>query len=204
MYPSINTQYISLKTDVFDIQIDEPDLVRRFNERDIEAFGAVYGVFYNSLIYYTSKLYDNTFPDPGDIIHDVFLKLWNSPANRFSNLSEIKAYLFVSIKNSRKTLSTHVKHIEQYAENQRSDNVQFRANIIETEVFSLFHNALKLLPEESAQILDMFFKGWKAEEIAEKLGKNKQTIYNKKSEALSELKRKMPKDIFSLLFSGIL
>ena len=42
--------------------------------------------------------------------------------------------------------------------------------------------------------------GWKAEEIAQKLGKNKQTIYNKKSEAIAYLKNKLSKDSLLLLF----
>ena len=38
------------------------------------------------------------------------------------------------------------------------------------------------------------------EEIAQKLGKNKQTIYNKKSEAIAYLKNKLSKDSLLLLF----
>ena len=69
------------------------------------------------------------------------------------------------------------------------DKDQFEVDIIESETLSTFHHILKL-----------FINGWKAEEIAQKLGKNKQTIYNKKSEAIAYLKNKLSKDSLLLLF----
>lgn len=66
---------------------------------------------------------------------------------------------------------------------------------------------LGLLPEECAEVLRLFFEGLNTEEIALKLGKTKQTIYNKKHEAISILKKKISKeDIFliTLFFKPII
>lgn len=180
-------------------ELNNTDLVERFNRRDIEALGNVYHLLYHNLFYYASKLYEGTQVYSGDIIHDAFLSLWNSSRNDFKTLMDIKGYLLVSIKNIRKNLSIHTKYVEQYAERQALADDRFKTDVIEADIFTLFHQALKLLPDDSAEILELFFQGWKADEIAEKLGKTKKTIYNKKSEALSELKRKMPKDSILLL-----
>lgn len=165
-----------------------------FNQRQSSAFGDVYELLYERLHIYTAKLYKDTTTEPGDIIHDIFIKIWKSPKRDFGSMVEIKTYLFVSIKNSRNTLHSQMKYAEQYVKTARSESEQFRIDVIEAEVFSLFDHALRLLPKESAEILDLFFKGWKPEEIAKKLGKSPQSIYNRKSEALAILKKKIPKE----------
>ena len=174
-------------------------LIRTFNHRDSRAFGQIYDYFYELLFYYTSKLYADTDADYRDVIHDIFLKLWQSPKDDFESLEEIKAYLLLSIKNARRTLSSHMKHVQHYSDACQDDPRRFKIDVLESEILSAFHNILGILPAESAEILTLFFDGWNAEEIAGKLGKTKQTIYNKKAQAIAELKRKVSKDILMLL-----
>ena len=174
-------------------------LLRKFNRRDIEAFEYIYTYFYNELTYYTIKIYRNTGIDPGDIIHDIFLKVWNSPKKDFSSLEEIKAYMMVSVKNSWKALMIRQKHICQYADTLRTERDQFKLDVIETEIFSTFNYVLGLLPKETTEIFRLFLEGWTAEEIAGKTGKTVKAIYNIKSRALSDLKKQLSPNQFSLL-----
>lgn len=181
---------------------EEIILLKNFNRRIEKDFGKVYSLFYNDLFYFTTKLYQHTEVEPRDAIHDVFLNLWQSTSLKFERLTDIKAYLFVSLRNHFKMYYRHNQYIEKYKVDQLLDKDSFEVNIIESETLSTFHYVLGLLPEESAEILKLFLNGWKVEEIAQKLGKNKQTIYNKKSEAITYLKSKLSKD--SLLFFFVL
>ena len=181
---------------------EETILLKNFNRRIEKDFGKVYSLFYNDLFYFTAKLYQHTEVEPRDAIHDVFLNLWQSPSLKFERLTDIKAYLYVSLRNHFKSYIRHHQCVEKYKAGQLLDKDSFEVDIIESETLSTFHYILGLLPEESAEILKLFFDGWKVEEIAQKLGKNKQTIYNKKSEAIAYLKNKLSKD--SLLFLFIL
>ncbi len=181
---------------------EEIILLKNFNRRIEKDFGKVYSLFYNDLFYFTTKLYQHTEVEPRDAIHDVFLNLWQSTSLKFERLTDIKAYLFVSLRNHFKSYIRHNQYIEKYKVDQLLDKDSFEVNIIESETLSTFHYVLGLLPEESAEILKLFLNGWKVEEIAQKLGKNKQTIYNKKSEAITYLKSKLSKD--SLLFFFVL
>lgn len=180
---------------------EEAVLLSNFNDRVEEDFGKVYSLFYNELFYFAAKLYRNTEVEPRDAIQDVFLSLWQSKSLRFGRLIEIKAYLFVALRNNFKSFLLHHKYVEKYEASQLLGKDSFEANIIESEVLSTFHYILGLLPEESAEILGLFLSGWSAEEIAHKLGKSKQTIYNKKSEAIAWLKDKLSKDTLILLLS---
>lgn len=173
---------------------EEAVLLKNFNLRIEEDFGKVYSLFYNDLFYFAAKLYHQTEVEPRDVIHDVFLSLWQSKTLKFERLIDIKAYLFVALRNNFKSFVKHHQYIEKYQASQLLDKDAFEANVIESETLSAFHYILKLLPPESAEILKLFLCGWKIEEIAQKLGKTKQTIYNKKSEAIAYLKNKLSKD----------
>lgn len=179
---------------------EEAILLKNFNHRIEKDFGKVYSLFYNDLFYFAAKLYQHTEMEPRDAIHDIFLNLWQSDTLKFEHLTDIKAYLFVSLRNHFKSYVRHHQYIEEYEASLLLDKDQFEVNVIESETLSTFHHILGLLPEESAKILKLFLNGWKAEEIAQKLGKNKQTIYNKKSEAIAYLKNKLSKDSLLLLF----
>lgn len=180
---------------------EETVLLSNFNDRIEEDFGKVYSLFYNDLFYFAAKLYRNTEVEPRDAIHDVFLSLWQAKVLRFERLIDIKAYLFVALRNNFRSFILHHKYVEKYEASQLLDKDSFEANVVESELLSTFHYVLGLLPEESAEILGLFLNGWKAEEIARKLGKTKQTIYNKKSEAIAWLKTKLSKDTLLLFLS---
>ena len=179
---------------------EEAILLKNFNRRIEKDFGKVYSLFYNDLFYFAAKLYQHTEVEPRDAIHDIFLNLWQSASLKFEHLTDIKAYLFVSLRNHFKSYVRHHQYLKEYEASLLLDKDQFEVDIIESETLSTFHHILELLPEESAEILKLFLNGWKAEEIAQKLGKNKQTIYNKKSEAIAYLKNKLSKDSLLLLF----
>lgn len=180
---------------------EETILLKNFNRRIEKDFGKVYSLFYNDLFYFTAKLYQHTEVEPRDAIHDVFLNLWQSPSLKFERLTDIKAYLYVSLRNHFKSYIRHHQCVEKYKAGQLLDKDSFEVDIIESETLSTFHYILGLLPEESAEILKLFFDGWKVEEIAQKLGKNKQTIYNKKSEAIAYLKINFLKIHYSFYLS---
>ncbi|MCL2561933.1 MAG: sigma-70 family RNA polymerase sigma factor [Rikenellaceae bacterium] len=174
-------------------------MLKKFNRREIEAFGYIYDYFYSELTYYTIKIYKDTGIDAADVIHDIFLKVWHSPKKDFSSLEEIKFYMMVSIKNSRKALTIHQKHIDRYADAVRTERDQFKLDIIETEIFSVFNYALGLPPKETAEIFKLFLEGYTAEEIAWKTGKTVKAIYNLKSRTLAGLKRQLSHHQFSIL-----
>lgn len=170
---------------------DNNVLLKKFNDRDRTAFGQVYSMFYSELYYYTSNLYQNSSIEACDIIQDVFVNIWQSPKRKFDRLEGIKAYLFVSIKNSYRNFYVHNKLTNKLNHKLAEDDDLFIVQAVESEIFSIVPSMLNMLPEECAKSFKMFIEGWDIKEIAEVLGKKKSTIYNQRQEAIAILRKQM-------------
>lgn len=165
-------------------------VLERFNRREAEAFGKVYSLFYTELIHFTTKLYSDTEVTPSDVIHDIFVNLWQSEKQVFNDLINIKAYIYKSIKNSFSNYIRHKKYIDKYRSEIITDNDTFTVEIIESEVCSLVNQALDMLPSDCAEIVKLYIEGWDIKEISDNLNIPKRTVYNRKNEAITILKLK--------------
>lgn len=168
-------------------------LLDKFNNREHSAFGEVYSMYYSDFHRYTIYLYKNIDIDSEDIIHDIFLTLWEKRTIQFDNLIKIKGFIIIAIKNGYKNHIRHSQHERKYAETLYSDN-DFEYDAIEFELFSTAHKVIGMLPTDCAEIFKLYLDGYKPEEIATLTGKQPQTIYNKKQEAISILRKKLTRD----------
>lgn len=169
-------------------------LLNKFNSRDRNAFGEVYLLYYDELFYFASKLYKNTEVASDDIIQDVFAALWEIKSQKFDSLINIKAYLFISVKNNFKNYLRHRSHIDKFNYYSLLDNNKFITYIAETEIFSLLSEAVNLLPEETGKVFQSYLNGLDTKEIATKFKKAESTIYNQRKEAINILRRKFSTD----------
>lgn len=176
---------------------DEKRLLEMFNKRESIAFGDIYTSFYREFYLYVRMLYRDTEVSSDDVIHDIFVNMWLSKTI-FESVFHIKSYVYLSIKNNFRNYLAHGKHRATYRENVRE---YYDLDIVESELYSLVDEALQFLPETYAQILKMYLDGWKSGEIAAKLGRTEQYVYNIKYDAILLLKKKMSKNRFFILFS---
>lgn len=170
---------------------NEALLLKKFNERDGFAFGEIYDLLYNELYYFTSQLYRDTPFVTSDIIHDIFLVLWQKKQLEFVAIINIKAYMYVSIKNKYKNDIIHEKYVKKHTREVLSDKNSFVSDIVETETISIISQAIELLPTECAKVFKMHLDGWNVKEIATALEKTQSTVYNQRLEAISILKEKL-------------
>lgn len=175
------------------------DLVSRINNRDMESYGELYSLIFNELYYYASRLYSQTEVDAGDAVQDAFVALCQSPALNFTSIAAVKAYLYVSVHNNFKKYLRHNHHKDRFVDYCLYEADRFEADVYQSELFSMFNHILDLLPEETAEIFRLFFRGWSVEEIADRMGKSKQTVYNIRSQAIAKLRAKLSKEVVSAL-----
>ncbi len=183
--------------------ISVTELVSLFNKRDRDAFGDIYDQLYSQLFIFTESLFKNTSIDPQDVIQDAFVTLWGRKNLKFDSLSDIKGYLYVSIRNRFKVHYNHMK-VEHKVHGDILRNEDFYIEkAARAEVYSYVGNVLKLLPEECANVFKLFLDGYSIKEIAEMTGKKQSTIYNQKNQAVSAIRKRLTKDqliSFAILF----
>lgn len=131
-----------------------------------------------------------------DIVHDVFLVLWNN-RKRLDFSYSMKSYLFTL---SRNYALNYLKHLRVVASNEREMTAFIESTNDELEqrekrLFRL-HEKLLLLPQKQQEILKKCFiegKGYK--DVAEEFGISLNTVKTHLSRALKFLREEMHDEV---------
>ena len=145
---------------------------------DIDQYRRIYTEYAPMLMRFAEKFVSGFFAE--DIVHDVFLKLWDKQVFRLPE-NDLKRVLYVSVRNACLDC--------------------LRRMNMEQEIID--HRALQLKLEElerSQQIFRMsYLEGLKAAEIAERLDLSVRTVENQLYRSLLYL-RKNCSNLFLLIF----
>lgn len=176
---------------------NELELLKKFNNRESLAFGEVYLLYHKELNLYTSSLYRGTTIASEDVIHDIFINIWQSDI-KFEKLINIKAYMYISIKNGFKNHIAHNTHVSTYKKHIETES-NFLIDMTEAELYSFIRETLDDLPIKYKEVLMLYIKGWRSGEIALHLGRTKQNVYNIKNEGIKILKKRSDKYLIILM-----
>lgn len=178
-------------------KMDESELsslLLKFNDRDNGAFCAVYEIIYDELFYFTRSIYIETEIVASDVIHDIFIKLWESRSVKFSSILSIKGYIYIAVKNRFRDYISHRKCKDKFRDSLKLQDDYFVSQIAESETLSIISEVVEILPAECARVFKLFIDGWEVKDIAKKLNKSQSTVYAQKQEAIAILKRKITSD----------
>lgn len=181
--------------------VSEKRWVAGFNARDTYAFEQIYLMYYDEMFYFSFKLYRDTEIAAGDVVQDLFLKIWERKDLRFISLEHLKGYMYVSLRNGFREYLSHKNVADRYARAMRTTDDYFISQIVETETLSALSKLTELLPEECAKVFKLYLEGWEVKEIVEKLGKSSSTVYNQRQEAIRILKKLDLKKLLSIVMS---
>ncbi len=163
-----------------------PELLwEQFIEGDMTSFQEIYETNYQRL--YTFGLMYLTPDEVEDCIQNLFLYILQhrKSINRVKN---VKAYLFVSLRNLITNANTSKKIVlQQIDPNLSSEHNTSSKESILTELYKFLQ---KLSPRENEIIHLKYFQGFKNMEIAESLGLEYQTVRNTLNNAIKKLRKK--------------
>lgn len=179
----------------------DDSLLARFNSRDEVALGEVYKRYYRELIFFTKRLYWDTNIEARDVVHDVLLKIWESKEIQFKKLDNIKAYIYVSVKNNFLDYLIHNKRVDKFNQSLIADSDNFVSQIVLSEALSSLAEIKDFIPADTAEIFRLMIDGWSIKEIASTMRLSPSSIYTKKNEAIKILKKKFPNKILYILLS---
>ena len=128
-----------------------------------------------------------------DVVSEVFFNLWQFKSD-LSKISEIRAYLFRSVKNQViRTLSYDPRkfdRIDTENYNKRIERVNPEEVLLEKELVKIIGNTVKALPDSCKLIFEMAKnKHMTVAQIAEELGISQSTVKTQITRAVTAIKK---------------
>ena len=182
---------------------ENPDgLIADLSNGNIQAFHFVFDEYYRSLLLFAKHiLSDDHLAE--DIVQDTFIKLWERN-DQFSAPSAIKAFLYLTVKNSCIDQYRHSRTMTDYKQKQiiAPDNIPeetIEKQLIEAETVRIIKKAINELPPQCQNIFRLGLTGLKNQEIAIELDLSINTVKTQKKRALSILRQKLGNDFFIIM-----
>lgn len=170
-------------------------------------FDFLFGKYHRSLLLYSLK-FVNSENDALDIVQNIFASLWES--GKYKQDEElVKAYLFISAKNSCLNYLKHQKIVRK-CEHDPAFQIQImeaiyyqtgEKSLIENENIQQINDAIGELADIYKEVIMLSrFERLKNHEIAEILHVPVRTVETRLYRALAILKEKLSKKSFFILF----
>lgn len=172
----------------------EASLVARATQRDAEAFGALYNLYFERIYRYVRLRIVNA-PDAEDVTAAVFLSAWRG-IERFSPKHETSfaSWLFRLAHNAlvdryrraRTTVSLDTCEADSPSNAPSNPEAELEWRLTLSEL----HAALQKLTDEQREVVLLrFFEGLSAREVGDIMGKQEGTVRGMQFRAIDALRR---------------
>lgn len=155
---------------------------------DQSAFRYFYDRYSTSVCYFISRsIGDKTAAE--DIMHDVFVNLWNG-RERISSEYHLAMFLYQSARHRSMNYLRQKKNDDKYRDKLLKIDTEedFSAAIIEEEVHRMILEEIERLPEEQKKVIKLHLEGKNNMEIAELLNISVNTVRTHKARARKTLR----------------
>ena len=170
----------------------DEELLAGIRNADHDVFTTLYSRHFQSLSLASLK-YVKDVSIAEEVVQDIFLKLWETPADIISAKS-LKAYLYRAVINHSINYVNRQKNIELHhqriAEEISHEHIE---NIIEDHALKeMLYQEIERLPAQCRKVFKMSrFQDLKYREIAEQLNLSEKTVENHIVNALKILRSKL-------------
>lgn len=173
----------------------ENELAQDFMRGDPRAFREIYDLYFNRIFVFAIKLIDAK-DEAEDIALDSFTKIFKLH-ERFDNLPNILAFLYVTTRNACLNYLRHRQKVEskkkEWAITHLEKETWLEINQTEGELLKAVYCALEELPKGSRDVIKMYLEGMKTEEISDRLQISSSTVRSQKRHAIQLLKTALQK-----------
>jgi RNA polymerase sigma-70 factor (family 1) len=177
----------------------QENTILKFRNGDKQSYRSIFNRLYPVMCLFANKIIKD-YDDSEDIVQEVFIELWNQ-RTRFEGIEQIKAFLYLSIKNRCLNFKKHLIVKERFINTAMADTEQFfEEYVLETEVIQNINNAINNLPEQRRKIIILGMQGLRNNEIAEHMEISINTVKLQKKIAYKQLREKLKPSHFISLF----
>jgi RNA polymerase sigma-70 factor (ECF subfamily) len=159
-----------------------------FQNGDKEAFNHIFNMFYKRVCFFAAGIVNEDAAE--DLVQDAFVKLWERRLS-FNSLNSIKAFLYLTTKNSCINSYKHQKVVGKFESRQTESldepNIIYR--LIEAEVLEEVQQAVQQLPQSYRKVIYLsYFEGLSNQETADYLNISINTVKTQKVRSLRILR----------------
>ena len=175
--------------DVF-LNLNDEALLVYVSAKDEEAFAVLYERYRRKIFTFSMKLLQQS-DKVEDIVHEIFLKLWEHP--NLAEINNLEAYLRISTRNhtlkvlrrmATEELAAKKIYIDQYEEMSETEQ-----HIFYKEAHFRYREVLSKMPAQQQKVYILCKEeGLKYEEVAEKMAISKLTVKTHMQHALRYMK----------------
>ncbi|NML22999.1 sigma-70 family RNA polymerase sigma factor [Pseudoflavitalea sp. G-6-1-2] len=164
------------------------DLLNDFREGNPKAVEKLFELYYEELVYFVRQLIPD-LKDAEDIASGIFIKLLKKQKD-FENLSNIKAYLFVTARNAAfdelRKENVHAKYVREAAYiGETSTEFDYELYEVQANLVKVIRDEINALPTQCREIFTRYFVQHKStQEIATDLHLADVTVRRQKQIAL--------------------
>ena len=170
-------------------------------ENNMVAFGELYRRHHDYLVSFAS-LNVGKMNIAEDIVHDVFIKLWQNKGN-IEPVDSLRPYLLRAVHNNSLNILRNESKCLGFR-NEYVEKIEVIKSLYEKDAKKRIEEAENLLPEKCRLIFKMYYiEGCPHKEISTKLGISVRTVENQIYKAVKFMREHLPEEIFTfLLLSG--
>lgn len=165
--------------------------VAEFQQGNRKSFRLLFDMLYPVMCLFAKK-YLNNYDEAEDIVQEVFVELWNQRA-KFESFNQIKAFMYLSVKNKCFNFIKHQQVKEKYAIACSIDNTDaaFEEAVIEAEVVNNLNDEINKLPVQQKQVILLSMQGLSVDEVADNMQISPNTVKMHKKLAYKQLREKI-------------
>ncbi len=161
--------------------VNDQFLATEIHRKNKQVFETVYKKYYQYL-YATARHYVNDRENAEEIVHDVFIRIWQKP-DVIQLESSLKAYLFRSVVNASLSFHRKAKANQEKLEAYQTMELNSTNVPIDEEAMDTIHiqlaQAIDALPPQCKKVLLLSrFEKLKQQQIADQLGISIKTVKN--------------------------
>jgi RNA polymerase sigma-70 factor (ECF subfamily) len=179
----------------------EKNTILKFAKADKHAFQLIFDFYFGIMKVFGNRYLRNSH-DAEDIVQEAFIELWNQK-EKFSNANQVKAFLYLTIRNKCLNRIKHLKIENKYLQSidkDKSEESFFEEEVIRAEFVDQLRNAIDKLSEQRKRIILLNMKGLKNQEIANELKISINTVKLQKKIAYKQLRENLSSSLLTLLF----
>ena len=170
---------------------DDTTWLNRLREGDNRAFEELFKHFYAPLCSFVAG-YVNDEVAAEDIVQDVFFKLLTEKPT-FENIIVLKSYLYRVAHNQCLNYLKHQRVREDYASMRmgEEETTTFFNRVVEQELLTLLEEAIRELPSQTGQVMELTMEGLDNAEIAERLNLSMDAVKSHKKRGRQFLRNRL-------------